>query len=276
MSTILNLIQGSDDWHQHRQKYRNASETPAVLGLSPWITPYQLWEIKTGRRVQEANFAMQRGTSLEPEARTAYEKSTGQVMEPLVVVDGEYSASLDGISLNGDLLLEVKCPVKGRDSETWKSVEAGSVPEHYYWQVQHQLMVSKAEFAHFYVYDGVESGIWIEVLPSLEHMDQIRTAWELFSAFVTSDSPPPLTEKDTVIREDAAWQVAANNYMAQKLAAEEAIKVADHAKAELVNLVQHNSEKGFGVSVCKFWKSGSGKQEVRVSVSKGEKGALPC
>ena len=48
MSTIVKLVQGSAEWHEHRRNHRNASETPAVLGVSPWMTPYQLWQIKLG------------------------------------------------------------------------------------------------------------------------------------------------------------------------------------------------------------------------------------
>ena len=274
MNTMLNMVQGSPEWHQHRAQFRNASETPAVMGLSPWVTTYQLWELKTGRRVQEANFAMKRGTELESKARAAYELETGSVMEPLVMVSGEYSASLDGISLSGELILEVKCPVKGKTSDTWKEVEEGKVPKHYYWQVQHQLMVSKAAVTHFYVYDEDGHGIWVEVFPNEEDMASIREAWDLFMAYVESDSPPPLTEKDTVTREDEAWRVAAENHIFWKEQAEAVAKSAEIAKAELVALAQHNSERGYGVSVCKFWKAGNpNRQEVRVTISKGER---PC
>jgi hypothetical protein len=33
---------------------------------------------------------------------------------------------------------------------------------------------------------------------------------------MTSDTPPPLTDKDKVMREDAAWQAAAKGYLALK------------------------------------------------------------
>jgi putative phage-type endonuclease len=72
---IVKLIQGSLEWHEHRKRHRNASQTPAVLGLSPWMTPFQLWEIKTGRAPQpEVTAAMAHGTKLEPMAREAYEQ----------------------------------------------------------------------------------------------------------------------------------------------------------------------------------------------------------
>jgi len=96
---IVQLQQGSPEWHEHRRTHRNASETATVLGLSPWQTAYQLWAEKTGRtEPAPATEVMAHGTRMEPRARAAYEARTGLVMEPLVVVDGEYSASLDGMT----------------------------------------------------------------------------------------------------------------------------------------------------------------------------------
>ncbi|OSZ74625.1 YqaJ viral recombinase family protein [Hydrogenophaga sp. IBVHS1] len=83
--TFINLPQGSPEWLAYRLAKRNASESAAVLGLSPWMTPYQLWLIKTGRHQSVATAAMQRGTDLEPLARRVYEEQTGLVMQPLVL-----------------------------------------------------------------------------------------------------------------------------------------------------------------------------------------------
>ncbi len=66
-----------------------------MLGASPWQTPYELWQIKLGLVEPEVTPAMLRGAQLEPAARAAYEQQTGLVMQPLVVVEGEYSASLE-------------------------------------------------------------------------------------------------------------------------------------------------------------------------------------
>ena len=117
MSTTLRLVQGTPEWLEHRRKYRNASETPAVMGVSPWQTPYGLWLEKTGRQQRPVTPAMRRGRELEVAARAAYETLTGLVTEPLVLVEGEYSASLDGITLEGDLILEIKAPMRKRPAE---------------------------------------------------------------------------------------------------------------------------------------------------------------
>ncbi len=161
MNALFKLIQGSPEWHEHRSKYRNASETPAVMGVSPWQTPYDLWLVKTGRKVTVETEAMRHGTQMEPIARTAFETDTGIIMQPQVVVDDLYSASLDGITLAGDTLVEIKCPFRGQTSELWQTIKSGTVPEYYRLQVQHQLMVSKAKLAYLWVFDG-RSGIrWL-------------------------------------------------------------------------------------------------------------------
>jgi putative phage-type endonuclease len=256
MSTIINLVQGSAEWHEHRRGLRNASETPAVLGISPWVTPYQLWLLKTGRAEPTVNAAMRNGTALEPLARHAYEVETGHVMQPLVMQDGLYSASLDGATLDGDLIVEIKCPYKGAASALWQSVEGGVVPAHYAAQVQHQLMVSGAGQAHLRAFDG-ERGLLHVIEPDTGAMDAIRQAWDLFQGYLDSDTPPPLVDADTVHREDAQWAQAAMAYTQAKQAAQVSDEALDRAKEVLVALARHPKETGAAVSVTRYWKAGS-------------------
>lgn len=256
MSAILKIAQGTRAWHEHRAKSRNASETPAVLGVSPWQTSYQLWLLRTGRAEQKVTPAMQRGAELEPAARAAYEMKTGNVMEPLVLADGEYSASLDGITLAGDLVLEIKCPMKGCDSDLWKAVERREIPGYYGWQIEHQLMVSGAKLAHLWIFDGVD-GVLLEVLPQRERWPDIHAAWDKFMGFLTSDTPPPLSERDTRTRDDPEWRDAATRYLAAKEQSEVTAAALEEARGALFALTSHPSESGCGVSVTQFWKRGS-------------------
>ncbi len=243
------LEQGTEAWHVHRQQYRNASETPAVMGLSPFVTPYQLWTYKTGRAACQSNYVMQRGTLLEPKARTVYEAMTELVMEPQVLVNGLYSASLDGLLLTGDCLLEIKCPMKGRESDTWRQAEAGDIPEHYWWQVQHQLMVSEAELAHFFVFDGVSEGLLVEVKPEPEKWYDIFQAWAGFQSYLDKDCPPPLVENDVELRSDREWQLAAEAYRQAKLQMEVVSDCLTDAKSRLLALCTAEAQKGYGVRV---------------------------
>lgn len=253
---IIQLPQGSQAWLDYRLSMRNASETAAVLGVSPWCTPYQLWLLKTGRSVSKVNPAMLHGTALEPSARAAYEAHTGLVMQALVVQEGAYSASLDGMTLEGDLIVEIKCPYRGQDSSLWREVQAGWVPDHYAAQVQHQLMVSGATQAHLWVFDGTQ-GLVRPIERNEDAMQRIRESWDLFQGFLDRDTLPPLTDADTVLREDAEWEEAALAFMQAKQAADAADTALETARSALVALAQHPREQGAGVSVTRYWKAGS-------------------
>lgn len=254
--TFINLPQGSPEWLAYRLAKRNASESAAVLGLSPWMTPYQLWLVKTGRHQTVATAAMQRGTELEPLARRVYEEQTGLVMQPLVLEAEAYSASLDGMTLEGDLVLEIKCPMRGTRSELWQAVISGQVPEHYRVQIQHQLMVSGALTAHMWVFDGAR-GLLHSIDRDEALMERIQAAWDGFQRYLDDDTPPALSEADTVVRTDSAWAEAARAFAQIKGEADAVSSRLDAARASLVALAQHPKEQGFGVAVTRFWKQGA-------------------
>ena len=230
---------------------------------------------------------MQHGTKLEPEARAAYETQTGNLMQPLVLSDGPYSASLDGINLAGDLIVEIKCPFRGKDAPLWKEATEGRVPGHYAAQVQHQLMVSGASTAHFWCYAEGE-GVLITLKRDDEVMSLIREGWDDFQQYLDSDAPPPLTDADSAQRTDAAWAAAAKVYLEAKATADAADTALEAARKALVGLLRHPRESGEGVNVVKLWKAGNvdykavpelrgvnldryrgkGREEVRVTVVK--------
>ena len=253
---IVQLVQGSPEWLAYRLSRRNASETAAVLGASPWTTPYQLWLLKTGRAVTTVTSAMRHGTDTEPAARADYEAQTGSVMQPLVLEHKGYSASLDGITFDHDLILEIKCPVRGSRSDLWSDVAAGAVPEHYAIQVQHQLMVSDAPKCHLWVFDG-QRGLLHEIPRDEAVMERIRAGWEAFQSHLETDTPPPLTDADTVQRSDTFWKDAAASFNQAKQAVDAAELTLAAAREALVKLAVHPREQGAGVSVTRFWKAGN-------------------
>ena len=86
---IVKLVQGSPDWHAHRATYRNASETPAVLGVSPWVTPYQLWLQRSGRAKPEVTVQVGRRTR-SMIARVASAEEKAEVWPRLVEMYADY------------------------------------------------------------------------------------------------------------------------------------------------------------------------------------------
>ena len=93
--------------------------------------------------------------------------------------------------------------------------------------------------------------------PKPDTWPRITAAWDEFQRYLDSDTPPPLTDRDTRERPDAQWQKAAAAYIQAKRLADEATTALDSAKAALVTLASHTSESGAGVKVTRFWKAGA-------------------
>ncbi len=129
------------------------------------------------------------------------------------------------------------------------------LPEHYRWQVQHQLLVSKADIADVFIFDGSE-GVVFPVAPDEGAWPRIHDAWEPFARYVSEAQAPPLTDRDVRTRDDPEWLEAAAKYRALRTAHDELSAKCEEAKARLTSLARHAKEQGGGVSVIRLWKRG--------------------
>lgn len=255
--------QDSPEWHEYRAYRGNASELAALMGCAPWFprTPYELWLVKTGRASIERNAPMERGRALEPVARKHLESVWDEVFEPQVVARERISASLDGKTFDGRLLLEIKCPMRGRDSECWAHVaEHGRPPEHYWWQVQQQLYCAGAQAARFVVCHAqgrkILDFVHCEVLPDPQAQAAIEAAWAEFFVHLDEDTPPPLTERDEQERTDATWRDAVAEWKEAKKWLDAARAAEAAARKALITLAGDRSSVGAGIRLTRYWKSG--------------------
>jgi len=126
-----------------RAKGIGGSDVAAICGLSPWKTPYQVWEEKLGLRTSQSdNPAMAYGRMMEPVLRQWYSDQTGlSVTVPREMISHKdhpfILASLDGIATGGRVL-EIKT---SRSSEGWGEPETDEIPVYYMTQIQHYCMV---------------------------------------------------------------------------------------------------------------------------------------
>jgi putative phage-type endonuclease len=150
---ILTLEQSTPEWLGWRQTGIGASEAPAVAGIDPWTTRVELYRRKVGLlSAVEENDHMRRGKRLEPKARACYERLFDWPMPAACVLHDEYrwlKASLDGLRADHKLVLELKAP----GSRGHEEVLGGHVPDHYYCQVQHQLLITGSPLCHFCSYN---------------------------------------------------------------------------------------------------------------------------
>lgn len=230
------LEQGTQEWLDFRKAHRMASETPAIMGVSPYQKQHDIRRIKNNGAGQFVNYAMRQGTAQEPIARLAYENKY-DLMRPAVYKNGEYGASLDGINMDKTGIWECKVPVDGFDSERAKMAKDNILLPHDYAQVQHQLMVTGAEWCHFCVWDAHKQDfILAHVDPDTQYWELIDTAWNQFW--------------DTLgLRNDKVWLKAVKDYLvagAQVTLCEEKY---DNAKKVLHDLLTGDSNEGGGVRV---------------------------
>jgi putative phage-type endonuclease len=236
-----NLNQGTKEWLEFRKKHIGSSDIGVIMGASPWKDAYTLWLEKTGRKEEGfATQAMRRGKMLEPVAREMYIKETGVDVIPFVVESKKWPvalASLDGISFDGTLIVEIKCPTS---SKTLDMARNKDLEEHYLYQVQWQLMISEAKSCDFVVY--MEDGFTYFTICSLpdmqkEMLEKAKEFWEFVEKGV---EPPKKTDRYEEINEMEFWD---KSMAFNEIAKEKAIIEAKYEKAKAALLQEANGRQ---------------------------------
>lgn len=195
---IVNLIQGTAEWHAHRAQHHNASDAPAMMGCSPYKARAQLIrEVATGIG-QEVDAATQRrfddGHRFEELARPLAEQIIGEELFPVTGTNGKLSASFDGLTMDGETAFEHKSLNDQLRQAMRDEMEfGGDLPLHYQVQMEQQLLVSGAERVLFMAskWNGgelvEERHCWYVSIPELR--TKIVAGWEQFEADVAAYEP---------------------------------------------------------------------------------------
>lgn len=245
-----------EDFLASRKNYLGASDAPAVMGVSPWSTPYQLWEDKLGLAPPKSdNFAMKRGRELEPLARDAYILETGHMVEPKMVIHPEIKymmANFDGITDDHKYAVEIKCPGE-KDHLTAKQ---GIVPEKYMPQLQHQLAVIGVNELHYFSYRDGDTAL-ITVGRDEGYIKRLIVEERKFWNCVENLSAPPLTDRDYDTRNDIAWMKAAISWEEAQTELE-AAKIKENTFRDiLIELAGNKNSIGQGVRVQRVVRKGA-------------------
>jgi len=184
-----NLIQGTPQWHEHRATLRNASDTPVVLGCSPYKPRDQLIKERATGIAPEVDVGTQRlfdaGHEAEALARPKAEALIGDDLYPVVGSEGSWSASFDGLVMDGSVAWENKLVNQSLREAMQGGCTGADLPLHYRAQMEHQLMVSGAGRVLFTAANGDEFfHCWYAPDPALR--ERIILAWDQFDADVAA------------------------------------------------------------------------------------------
>ncbi|RRD43509.1 hypothetical protein EII18_02900 [Comamonadaceae bacterium OH3737_COT-264] len=186
-------------WLAQRRAGIGGSDVAAILGLSKWRTPLDVYLDKRGELPeQEDSAAMHWGRTLEPIIRQEYANQTGvYVTVPKgILVHPEHSfmlANLDGFT-ETNRVFEAKT---ARTAEGWGEPGSDEVPDAYALQVQHYMAVTDCPAADIAVLiGGSDFRIYhIEADKQLQ-ADMIRAEAAFWHRVQNGDPPAPITLAD--------------------------------------------------------------------------------
>lgn len=177
METFVDIEQGSESWLALRLGRVTGSRVADVLattksGESASRRNYRMELVcdrLTGKRAEQfVNHHMERGTLLEPVARSLYETKTGNFVSqigfahhPSIEMAG---ASPDGLTDCGNLI-EIKCPTAANHVDTLLS---GKPPSKYIPQMQWQMACTGSNWCDFISYCpdvGEELALFVTRVP---------------------------------------------------------------------------------------------------------------
>lgn len=123
-----------------RTKSLGGSDIAAIFGVSPWVTPYQLYLSKTNPiyQEQETNLAMEIGSELEKFILEKAKKELGYLTlntnkDQLFKKHPKYdflTGNIDAITLDSKTIIEAKTAASNKD---WQD----GIPEYYKLQIAH-------------------------------------------------------------------------------------------------------------------------------------------
>ena len=257
MPRIERLHQNTPQWHRWRQLGIGASDAPVIMNETEFKTPRMLWSIKTGRMQEDApGPAARRGRELERLARRVYEQQTGTQMEPLCLVHDELEwmrASLDGLSFDGSIVLEIKCPMSLRDQT---AAQQGQVPPHYYAQLQHELEVSRAAEVHYWSFDG-STGSLVRVRPDREYLKRLLDAEAAFWQLVRQNVWPEPVGEELDLSADPKWRQVALRYREARTRLETAAAEEHKLRTMLEAMATARMTYGCGVEILRSSRKGA-------------------
>ncbi len=187
--TIIDIPQRSKEWFDLKRGRIGMSMCGSILGVNPWRTRLQLWEDIILNRETQITPAMQKGIDLEPLALETFNKMVPYPpsFQPMVVQSIEYPeiiASLDG--WNGETHVEIKITSKKE------------IPDHYYAQVQGQMMVLGTKSCWYFASPDGIVGQPIHVVRNENYIRNLLAQILLFIGSLVDFRPPEPCNRDEV------------------------------------------------------------------------------
>jgi putative phage-type endonuclease len=254
---MVALVQQSEQWLELRRSKIGASDAPVIMGVSPWSTPYKLWNEKLGFTLPKFQSKhMLDGLEIEDSARNIFFLETGILVDPEIIFHPEHEfmmASLDGISKDKKTILEIKKP----NYLDHKSASLKIVPNKYYPQLQHQMSCCELDKTYYLSYRSDEDYHLFVVERDDKYIKKMIKQEEIFYDKLISITMPDLLDRDYEVKDSELWKCTVEEY----LSVSNQIKSLEAKEKELRNILIHQcnnqSSTGYGVKIGKSIRRGA-------------------
>lgn len=264
------------EWLEWRRQGVGGSDAAAVMGISPYKTPYQLWLEKTGKEIDEEDneYIKNKGNQYEPFARAKYELINDMEMPPIRCQHKDIAflrATMDGA--NQENLKGIEIKYTGKDVHEATKLHK-TIPAHYMAQIQHQLLVTgfkSIDYLSYYVASGNDENgnkikpnpktgdlVVVEVVPDMAWIERYLSQVGYFWNCVIKDEAPELTDKD--IRNIKGNDELALKYIEAKKLLDQSTKNVADLKTEIEKLVAGIVRAEFGktgLTVVRSYRKGN-------------------
>lgn len=282
MKIVQNLVQRTPEWHEFRAEGIGGSEIAAVLGMSPFKTPLQVFLEKTGAIDPpdlSKNPNVRRGIRYEDHIADVVLRHFGQVGTPLCGIHEEHPflrVSFDMVTEK--LIIEIKSP----SDKQWDWVVENGPHPYYVVQVQYQMIVAeKLGLPGKLVYwrevenpDGTKReevrifDVTLEADRRLEIIEAARAFMDLLDRGVPPPADPErdvLTEGEMTDEQIEVWRAVAalskkreGRYAKLKAIQAKLDKADEEDQKKLLDIIGVRfSGSGSGIRFTRFWKSGT-------------------
>lgn len=273
-----------EEWLEARKRGIGGSDTPVVLGISPFKTKMELWREKIGLEDDaEATPAMKRGTALEPVAAALYQEMTGRKLRRSnqILVHPEHDWMLGNVDRmivsengKGPGVLEIKCP----GLHVFNKCKREGLPAHYNVQLSHYMAVTGRKWGAFAVFNAEKwEMIFFDVDRDQEMINIITTQdFKFWQCVLKREAPepeiidtdlikslPPVEPVELVTMDSPQWKEAVERLREAQELKKEAESIEEEVKKEIQSIMVHagaHVAEGSGARI--YWKLQDGRETV--------------
>lgn len=200
-----------EKWLEFRKSGVGGSDMAVLLGSSPWHTPVELWQEKTGRSSGDDlddKWLVERGRLLEDGLRRRFLRNHAELAgingTDVSLVSKEHPcmhASLDGFLYDEASdswgVLEIKTTNAFSGRTQWHDLDGRlKAPDYYMAQVTHYMAVTGFKWGYFYADIGEAEPVEVRFERDEDDVNAVIDAAETFWGFVERDEMPELLGMD--------------------------------------------------------------------------------